>query len=37
LVLIVQCPEHTDHARHMIIVDDLDTLVAGIAQRGWSP
>ena len=35
-VFIVQQPEHAGHAMHTIIVDDLDTVVAGIAQRGWS-
>jgi len=37
LVYIVQRPEHAGHAMHTIIVDDLDTLVAGIAQRGLEP
>lgn len=37
LVYIVQRPEHAGHAVHTIIVDDLDTLVAGIAQRGLEP
>lgn len=37
LVYIVQRPEHAGHAMHTIIVDDLDTLEAGIAQRGLEP
>jgi len=37
LVYIVQRPEHAGHAMHTIIVDDLDTLVAEIAQRGLEP
>ena len=37
LVLIVQQPEHAGHAMHTIIVDDLDAVVAGIAQRGLEP
>jgi catechol 2,3-dioxygenase-like lactoylglutathione lyase family enzyme len=37
LVFIVQQPEHAGHARHTVIVDDLDALVAGIAQRGLQP
>ena len=36
-VFIVQRPEHAGHAMHTIIVDDLDTLVADIAQRGLEP
>jgi predicted enzyme related to lactoylglutathione lyase len=36
-VYIVQRPEHAGHAMHTIIVDDLDTLVAEIAQRGLEP
>jgi predicted enzyme related to lactoylglutathione lyase len=36
-VFIVQRPEHAGHAMHTIIVDDLDALVAGIAQRGVEP
>jgi hypothetical protein len=34
---IVQLPEHAGHARHTIIVDDLDGRMAGIAQRGLEP
>jgi catechol 2,3-dioxygenase-like lactoylglutathione lyase family enzyme len=37
LVYIVERPEHAGHAIHTIIVDDLDTRVAGIAQRGLEP
>ncbi len=36
-VFIVRRPEHAGHAMHTIIVDDLDTLVAEIAQRGLEP
>jgi predicted enzyme related to lactoylglutathione lyase len=36
-VFIVQQPEHAGHAMHTIIVDDLDTVVAEIAQRGLEP
>ncbi len=36
-VYIVQRPEHAGHAMHTIIVDDLDNVVAGIAQRGLAP
>jgi predicted enzyme related to lactoylglutathione lyase len=37
LVYVVQRPEHAGHALHTIIVDDLDTLAAGIAERGLAP
>ena len=37
LVYIVQRPEHAGHAMHTIMVDDLDSQVAGIAQRGLEP
>jgi hypothetical protein len=37
LVFIVQRPEHAGHAMHTVIVDDLDTVVAGIAERGLEP
>src|SRR5687768_6581946 len=30
-------PEHAGHAMHTIIVDDLDALVAQIAERGLEP
>src|SRR6266487_4569981 len=36
-VYIVQRPEHAGHSMHTIIVDDLDTRVAEIAQRGLEP
>ena len=36
-VYIVQQPEHAGHARHTLFVDDLDTLVAQIAERGLDP
>jgi hypothetical protein len=36
-VYVVQRPEHAGHAMHTIIVDDLDTLVAEIGQRGLEP
>lgn len=34
---IVQRPRQAGHAVHTIIVDDLDTLVAGTAGRGLAP
>ncbi len=37
LVYIVQQPEHAGHALHTVIVDDLDTLMAQIAERGLEP
>ena len=37
LVYIVQRPEHAGHAMHTLIVDDLDAVVAGIAERGLEP
>ena len=36
-VFIVQRPEHAGHAMHTIFVDDLDALVAQIADRGVEP
>ncbi len=36
-VYIVLEPEHAGHARHTIIVDDLDSLVAQIADRELNP
>jgi predicted enzyme related to lactoylglutathione lyase len=33
-VYIVQRPEHAGHAMHTIFVDDLDALIAQIADRG---
>jgi catechol 2,3-dioxygenase-like lactoylglutathione lyase family enzyme len=34
---IVQRPEHAGHAMHTVIVDDLDTVVAQMAERGLEP
>jgi catechol 2,3-dioxygenase-like lactoylglutathione lyase family enzyme len=36
-VYIVQQPQHAGHARHTLFVDDLDALVAQIADRGLDP
>ena len=36
-VYIVQRPDHAGHAMHTVIVDDLDTLMAEVAQRGLEP
>jgi len=36
-VYIVQRPDHAGHAMHTIIVDDLGTLMAEVAQRGLEP
>jgi hypothetical protein len=36
-VYIVQRPERAGHAMQTIIVDNLDTLVAGTSQRGLEP
>jgi catechol 2,3-dioxygenase-like lactoylglutathione lyase family enzyme len=36
-VYIVQRPEHAGHAMHLSFVDDLDALVAQIADRGLDP
>ena len=36
-VYIVQQPEHAGHARHTFFVNDLDALVAQIAERGLDP
>ena len=36
-VFIEQRPEHAGHARHLVFVDDLDALVAQIAERGLTP
>lgn len=33
-VFIEQRPEHAGHARHLVFVDDLDTLIAQLAGRG---
>jgi catechol 2,3-dioxygenase-like lactoylglutathione lyase family enzyme len=34
---IVQQPEHAGHARHTFFIDDLDALVAQVANRGLDP
>lgn len=36
-VFIEQRPEHAGHTRHLVFVDDLDALVAQIAERGLTP
>jgi len=36
-VYIVQQPEHAGHATQTLFVDDLDALVAEIANRGLNP
>ena len=36
-VYIEQRPEHAGHAIHTILVDDLDALIAQIAERGLEP
>ena len=36
-VYVVQQPENAGHARHTLFVDDLDALVAQIAERGLDP
>ncbi|MGP4013503.1 VOC family protein [Streptomyces sp. 4N124] len=36
-VAIEHRPEHAGHALHTVFVDDLDTRVAGIADRGLEP
>jgi predicted enzyme related to lactoylglutathione lyase len=36
-VFIQQRPEHAGHAMHTILVDDLDAVVAEIAERGLQP
>ena len=36
-VFIEQRPEHAGHTRHLVFVDDLDALVARIAERGLTP
>jgi hypothetical protein len=36
-VYIVQRPQHAGHAMHTLFVDDLDALVAQIADRGLDP
>ncbi|MBK9747194.1 MAG: VOC family protein [Chloroflexi bacterium] len=34
---IVQQPEHAGHARHTLFVENLDALIAQIAERGLAP
>ena len=36
-VYIVQQPEHVGHVRHTLFVDDLDALIARIAERRLRP
>ncbi|OXM75257.1 MULTISPECIES: VOC family protein [Amycolatopsis] len=36
-VYIEHRPGHAGHAQHTIFVDDLDAVVAGIAERGLEP
>lgn len=36
-VFIEQRPKHAGHTRHLVFVDDLEALVAGIAERGLTP
>jgi predicted enzyme related to lactoylglutathione lyase len=36
-VYIEQIPEHAGHGKHTIFVDDLDAVVAQIADRGLNP
>jgi predicted enzyme related to lactoylglutathione lyase len=36
-VFIDRRPEHAGHVRHLIFVDDLDTVVAQVAERGLEP
>lgn len=36
-IFIEQRPGHAGHARHMVFVDDLDALVAQVAERGLTP
>ncbi len=36
-VYVVQQPENAGYARHTLFVDDLDALVAQIAERGLDP
>ena len=36
-VYVERRPEHAGHAMHTVLVDDLDALVAGIAERGLEP
>jgi catechol 2,3-dioxygenase-like lactoylglutathione lyase family enzyme len=36
-VFVDQRPDHAGHVRHLVFVDDLDTRVAQIAERGLEP
>ena len=36
-VFVEQRPAHAGHARHLLFVDDLDAIVAEIAERGLEP
>jgi hypothetical protein len=36
-IYIVEQPAHAGHARHTLFVDDLDTLIAQIGERGLDP
>jgi predicted enzyme related to lactoylglutathione lyase len=36
-VFVEQRPEHAGHARHLLFVDDLDALIAEVAERGITP
>jgi predicted enzyme related to lactoylglutathione lyase len=36
-VFVEQRPERAGHARHLVFVDDLDALVAQVAERGLTP
>jgi hypothetical protein len=36
-VYIEHLPEHAGHAKHTVFVDDLDAIVAHIAERGLTP
>ena len=36
-VFVERQPERAGHARHLIFVDDLDAIVAQIAERGLTP
>src|SRR5262245_13554345 len=36
-VFVERKPEHAGHARHLVFVDDLEAIVAQIAERGLTP
>ena len=36
-VFVEQRPEHAGHARHLVFVEDLEALVAQVAERGLTP